>query len=49
MQFDDFKRIVTCFADRVDDVDTSPGELLVQIRDETITARPSCINDRTDC
>ena len=39
MQFDDFKRIVTCFADRVDDVDTSPGELLVQIRDETITAK----------
>ena len=39
MQFDDFKRIVTCFADRVDDVDTSRGELLVQIRDETITAK----------
>ena len=39
MQFHDFKRIVTCFADRVDDVDTSHGELLVQIRDETITAR----------
>ena len=39
MQFNDFKRIVTCFADRVDDVDTSHGELLVQIRDETITAR----------
>ena len=39
MQFNDFKRVVTCFADRVDDVDTSRGELLVQIRDETITAR----------
>ncbi len=39
MQFDDFKRIVTCFADHVDDVDTSRGELLVQIRDETISAR----------
>lgn len=39
MQFNDFKRIVTCFADRVDDVDTSHGELVVQIRDETITAR----------
>ena len=39
MQFQDFKRIVTCFADRVDDVDTHHGELLVQIRDETITAR----------
>ena len=39
MQFDDFKRIVTCFADRVDDVDTRRGELLVQIRDETITAK----------
>ena len=39
MQFNDFKRIVTCFADRVEDVDTSHGELLVQIRDETITAR----------
>ena len=39
MQFNDFKRIVTCFADRVDDVDTTHGELLVQIRDETITAK----------
>ena len=39
MQFDNFKRIVTCFADRVDDVDARGGELLVQIRDETITAR----------
>ena len=39
MQFEDFKRIVTCFADRADDVDTRHGELLVQIRDETITAR----------
>ena len=39
MQFNDFKRIVTCFADRVEDVDTRRGELLVQIRDETITAR----------
>ena len=39
MQFNEFRRIVTCFADRVDDVDTSHGELLVQIRDETITAR----------
>ena len=39
MQFNNFKRIVTCFADRVDDVDTSHGELLVQIRDETITAK----------
>ena len=39
MLFEDFKRIVTCFADRVDDVDASRGELLVQIRDETITAR----------
>ena len=38
MQFNDFKRIVTCFADRVDDVETTRGELLVQIRDETITA-----------
>lgn len=39
MQFQEFKRIVTCFADSVDDVDASRGELLVQIRDETITAR----------
>ena len=39
MQFDDFRRIITCFADHVDDVDTSHGELLVQIRDETISAR----------
>ena len=41
MHFDEFKRVVTCFADRVDDVTTSGGELLVQIRDETITARLS--------
>ena len=39
MQFNDFKRIVTGFADRIDDVDASNGELLVQIRDETITAK----------
>lgn len=39
MQFEEFKRIVTCFADSVDDIDASRGELLVQIRDETITAR----------
>ena len=39
MQFEEFRRIVTCFADSVDDVDASRGELLVQIRDETITAR----------
>lgn len=39
MQFNDFKRIVTCFADRVDDVDMRHGELLLQIRDETITAK----------
>ena len=39
MQFDTFKRIVTCFADRVDDVDARGGDLLVQIRDETITAK----------
>ena len=39
MQFEDFRRIVTCFADSVDDVDASRGELLVQIRDETIAAR----------
>ena len=45
MQFEDFKRIVTGFADRVDDVDASQGELLVQIRDETITAR---LHQRTD-
>lgn len=41
MNFDEFKRVVTCFADRVDDVATHGGELLVQIRDETITARLS--------
>ena len=39
MQFEDFKRIVTCFADHGDDVDTDRGELLVQIRDETISAK----------
>ena len=39
MQFEDFKRIVTCFADHGDDVDTSHGELLIQIRDETISAK----------
>ncbi len=41
MQFQEFHRVVTCFADRVDDVATSGGELLVQIRDETITAKLS--------
>ncbi len=39
MQSNDFERIVACFADRMDDIDISRGELLVQIRDETITAR----------
>ena len=39
MQFNDFKRIVTCFADDSGDVVTDHGELLVQIRDETITAK----------
>ena len=39
MQFKQFKRIVTCFADRIDDVDMSQGELLVQVREETISAR----------
>ena len=39
MQFNDFKRIVTCFADDGGDVLTDHGELLVQIRDETITAK----------
>ena len=39
MQFEEFRRIVTCFADDVADVDMSHGELLIQIRDETITAR----------
>ena len=39
MEFDDFKRIVTCFADRVDDVDTTHGDLLLQVREETITAK----------
>ena len=39
MKFEDFKRIVTCFADDGGDVVTGPGELLVQIRDETITAK----------
>ena len=38
MEFDVFKRIVTCFADRVDDMDAGKGDLLVQIRDETIIA-----------
>ena len=38
MQFQDFMRIVTCFADHGDDVHASGGELLVQIRDETINA-----------
>jgi len=39
VQFDEFRRIITCFADDVADVDMGHGELLVQIRDETITAR----------
>ncbi len=41
MNFEEFRRVVTCFADRIDDVATSHGELLVQIRDETITAKMS--------
>lgn len=41
MHFEEFNRVVTCFADRVDDVATSAGELLVQIRDETIAAKLS--------
>ncbi len=45
MHFEEFSRVVTCFADRVDDVATRGGELLVQIRDETITAR---LSDRPD-
>ena len=39
MQFETFKRIVTCFADHRDDVYMSHGELVVQIRDETISAK----------
>lgn len=39
MQFNEFKRIVTCFADQVEDVDTTHGDLLLQVRDETITAK----------
>ena len=39
MQIDDFMRIVTCFADHGDDVYKSQGELVVQIRDETISAK----------
>ena len=39
MELATFRRIVTCFADRGDDVDVGQGELLVQIRDETITAK----------
>lgn len=45
MQFEEFNRIVTCFADSVDDVDASRGDLLVQIRDETITAK---LHERPD-
>ena len=39
MNFHSFKRIVTCFADQVDHVETSGGDILLQIRDETIYAR----------
>lgn len=45
MQFEEFRRVVTCFADSVDDVDASKGDLLVQIRDETITAK---LHERPD-
>lgn len=45
MRLEDFKRIVTAFADQVEDVDTRQGRLVVQIRDEVISAR---LHDRPD-
>lgn len=39
MQFEEFRRIVTCFADQIDHLATSRGEFVLQIRDEMITAR----------
>lgn len=39
MDFENFERIVRCFADQVDDLHVSGGELVLQIRDETITAK----------
>ena len=39
MEFENFERMVRCFADQVDDVHISGGELLLQVRDETITAK----------
>ena len=39
MQFDDFRRIMTCFADDADDIDVRRGELLVQLRGETVEAQ----------
>jgi len=39
MQFEEFCRITTCFADEIDHFATSRGELVLQIRDEIITAK----------
>ena len=39
MQYEDFIRIVTCFADHGDDVYARHGELVVKIREETISAK----------
>ena len=39
MQFEEFRRIVTCFADEIDHVATGRGEFVLQVRDEMITAR----------
>lgn len=39
MNIDDFRRILTSFADEPADVDLSRGQLLIQIRDEIIAAK----------
>lgn len=41
MDFNDFKKILTAFADRPADVDLTKGQLLVQIHDEVITGEIS--------
>ena len=41
MQFEAFIKAVTCFVDRVEDVHTESGELVIQVRDEIITVRLS--------
>jgi hypothetical protein len=39
MLLDDFKRVLTAFADNEADLDISKGTLLVEVRDELIEAK----------